>query len=288
MPKKKWKTMDRCVKDVMSQGKTKDSAIAICFTSIMGKADTIINSSTNGGDEKMKITKIEDTIKKEKAEEKAIQEALSKKEEVKLETPEVKVEEVKKEETPVVETPVVEVKPEEVKKEEVIETPVVVKVDTSSLEEALSKMGKRLSKISKRLSKVSESINTPIVKVEEVKKEEVIETPVVEVKEEVEKVETPVVATRTDEETQKLLSEISDLKDRLTKMENSPAPSKVIISKNYLLADNNDDPKATLEKVEKRLSELDEIRKANPVAFTESLQNEAFRLINQKDAILGN
>jgi hypothetical protein len=277
----------------MSQGKTKDSAIAICFTSIMGKADTIINSSTNGGDEKMKITKIEDTIKKEKAEEKAIQEALSKKEEVKLETPEVKVEEVKKEETPVVETPVVEVKPEEVKKEEVkkeevVETPVVVKVDTSSLEEALSKMGKRLSKISKRLSKVSESINTPIVKVEEVKKEEVIETPVVEVKEEVEKVETPVVATRTDEETQKLLSEISDLKDRLTKMENSPAPSKVIISKNYLLADNNDDPKATLEKVEKRLSELDEIRKANPVAFTESLQNEAFRLINQKDAILGN
>jgi len=287
MPKKKWKTMDRCVKDVMSQGKTKDSAIAICFTSIMGKADTIINSSTNGGEDKMKVKKI-----------KKVEEV--KKEEVKVETPvvetpvvETPVVEVKTEkvETPVVEVKKEEVKVEEVKKEEVkVETPVVVKVDTSSLEEALTKMSKRLSKISKRISKVAESIKTPIVKVEEVKVETpVIETPVVEVKKEevkVEKVETPVV--RSDEETQKLLSEISDLKDRLTKMENSPAPSKVIISKNYLLADNNDDPKATLEKVEKRLSELDEIRKANPVALTESLQNEAFRLINQKDALLGN
>ena len=279
--------MDRCVKDVMSQGKTKDSAIAICFTSIMGKADTIINSSTNGGEDKMKVKKI-----------KKVEEV--KKEEVKVETPvvetpvvETPVVEVKTEkvETPVVEVKKEEVKVEEVKKEEVkVETPVVVKVDTSSLEEALTKMSKRLSKISKRISKVAESIKTPIVKVEEVKVETpVIETPVVEVKKEevkVEKVETPVV--RSDEETQKLLSEISDLKDRLTKMENSPAPSKVIISKNYLLADNNDDPKATLEKVEKRLSELDEIRKANPVALTESLQNEAFRLINQKDALLGN
>lgn len=36
LPKDKWEPMDRCVEQVMGRGHSKDSAIAICYTSIMG------------------------------------------------------------------------------------------------------------------------------------------------------------------------------------------------------------------------------------------------------------
>ncbi len=52
LPKSKWETMDKCVKDVMAQGKSKDSAIAICHSSIVGdkkKADLpVININFYG------------------------------------------------------------------------------------------------------------------------------------------------------------------------------------------------------------------------------------------------
>ncbi len=35
MPQEMWGKMDQCVKDVMAQGKHKDNAIAICYTSLM-------------------------------------------------------------------------------------------------------------------------------------------------------------------------------------------------------------------------------------------------------------
>lgn len=298
--------MDRCVKDVMAQGKDKDKAIAICYTSIMGKLDTIINSNIQGGEKpvtkKQKVKKVEVKVEDIKKDEEVVVETKVEEnpvEEPKVEEPikeEPKTEEPVKEEKPKTEEPTKTEEPvapvteepvkEEPKVEEKVETAQVVKIDTSALEETLAKVVKRLSVVSKRISKVAKSIKTPAegAPVEEqpkveVKKIKKVKTPKEEVK--VEKTD-----TSSGEVSKAILSELKDLKERLLKLENSPAPSKVIMSKSYLLEDD-DEPKAALEKIEKRLSELDEIRKASPVAFTDALQNEAFSLINKRDAILG-
>lgn len=45
MPESMWGKMDSCVKDVMGQGKDKQHAIAICYTSMMGKKTDTFHKS---------------------------------------------------------------------------------------------------------------------------------------------------------------------------------------------------------------------------------------------------
>ena len=194
-------------------------------------------------------------------------------EEVKPEEP--KAEEVKPEE-PVVETPAEE------PKEEKSEQPQVVKIDTSAFESVLSKVAERLEKVSKRLSKVSKSLKTPAegASVEDQPKVEVekVEAPKEEVK-------TEKSDTSSEDVSKAVLAELNVIKNRLSALEKLPAPSKIIMSKSYLLGD--EDPKGGIEKVEKRLAELEEIRKTSPMNFTVELQNEAFTLINKRNALNG-
>jgi hypothetical protein len=176
----------------------------------------------------------------------------------------------------------VKTEPEPVKVEEKVETPEMAKVDTSELKEVMADFAKQMKHLSKSIRKAVRSIKAPAeaapVTVEPKVEVEKVETPKEEVK--VEKTVTPPEGTSNPE----LLAELKKIQERLKQLEDSPAPSKVIISKNYL-TETVDDPKSELEKVEARLSELDKIRKANPSEFIDSLQTEAFVLINKRDAL---
>jgi hypothetical protein len=187
---------------------------------------------------------------------------------------------------PVKEEPVkeeVKTEPEAPKAEEKVETPEVVKVDTSELKEVMAEFAKQMKHLSHSIKKAVKSIKVPA---------EV--APVVEPKVEVTKVEAPkeevkvekTVTTPEGTSNPEVLEALKEIQKRLKSLEDSPAPSKVIFSKNFL-AEGVEDTKSELEKVESRISELDKIRKASPSEFTEALQDEAFSLINKREALKG-
>ena len=317
IPESKWKDMDSCVKRVMSDGKSKSSAIAICHSSIMGKVSDIKSlTKIEGGEIKMdKDKKIEEKIIKQ--EEVVVEE---KKEEVV--TPVV---EEKKEEAPVVEEKkeeVIEKKEEpkikdgdacmmadgktkgmmkdgkcmpeakkvekvEDKKEEVKAPEVTVKVDASEFKEVLKEFSKEFSKMVETISKVEEKISKTVSaeKAAEEKKDAPKEVAKVEVapKEEV-KVEKKSDASAEGAILVKLEEIKKEFENRLKKLEDQPAPSKVVFSKDF--GGGKDAEEMTVEKINARLDELKKIMNEDPTKYMkENMADEAISLVKNKKAL---
>lgn len=138
------------------------------------------------------------------------------------------------------------------------------------LEELLTSLGKKLDNIAdliKASAKGASERVTPIEEAEEASKEEA-------------KVEgEPKTGTSSEEAFRKILDEI---KQRLTKLEKSPAPSKVVISKGFAGAEEED----RLAKIDARLNEIAKIRDFNPAEYTDALQREAYNLVKERKALL--
>lgn len=344
VPDDKTDEMERCVEHLMSQGKDKSSAIAICHTSIVGnkKKSKKADIDLKGGDKNMKDKKIEkkeeikkdDEVKPEAApaeaapaevkEEQPVEEAEivaeepkapgeeEKKEEPKAEEP--KAEEPKEEpKEEVKEEAPAEVKEEEKKEEAPAEKPVEEPKPEEPAKAAMLPMDKeRLSKIESLLEKAADLIT----KMAEVKKvqdqapaegvpdanKETLEPKAEEAKEEAKAEEVkPEVAPEpaksdtssggaSDAEatvTKALEDFKKDILGRLEKLESMPAPSKAkVFSKNFNGEDVVDDVQE-LSKVEKRLEEIDKLRKDSPHLYTNELIDEAFRLIEKKKTLKG-
>lgn len=74
-----------------------------------------------------------------------------------------------------------------------------------------------------------------------------------------------------------------DLQARLKKLEDQPAQSKVVVSRESTI--QADSTKDELTKIETRLSEIADIRDTNISKYTEALMDEALRLIAKRDAL---
>jgi hypothetical protein len=346
VPSDKTDEMERCVKNLMSQGKDKSSAIAICHASIVGnKKKTKKSESTKGGDKTMKDKKIEkkDEIKKddevkteaapaEAAPAEVKEEQPEKVAEPVAEQPEAKVEDEKKEE-PKAEEPKAEESVEEKKEEVKEEAPAEVKVEEEKKEEApaekpeevkpeepAKEVGEKLPRLTnERLAKIESLLEKAadlITKMAEVKKvqdqapaedapvvnEETLEPKAEEAKEEAkaEEVKPEVTpepaksdtssggASEAEATVTKALEDFKkDILGRLEKLESMPAPSKAkVFSKNFGGEENVNDEQE-LSKVEKRLEEIDKLRKDSPHLYTNELIDEAFKLIEKKKTLKG-
>jgi hypothetical protein len=82
-------------------------------------------------------------------------------------------------------------------------------------------------------------------------------------------------------EEQKKVNE--DLQARLKKLEDMPAQAKVVVSRESTI--QADSTKDELTKIETRLSEIADIRDTNPGRYTESLMDEALKLIAKRNAL---
>ncbi len=299
--------MDECVKSVMNDGKSKESAIAICHNTIMGSSK-ITNSQMR------KVGEIE------MSEEKKVEEQIKKQEEAKVEeapvveTPEVETkeevvtteqptEEAAKEEAPVetpaeepvVETPVPVVEEQPVEKaEEVKPTEITVKLDTSDFKEEFSKMADAIKTVADKISQVEEKISksAPTDGASVEKKEE---TPV-----EVAKTEAPKEEDAKVEKTESspaganddILKSIAELKSELTmrleKLESEPAPTKVVFSKDFG-GQKQETEEMTVEKINARLEELSKVMSTDPARYIrDNMADEAIALVKQKKAMLKN
>ncbi len=313
--------MERCVKALMAdsdfkpkKGRTKkESAIAVCHTSIVGskKVDTIANItfkmenmkeiiakalaeemikkieitnniSSIGKGVKMKVKKVEKKLKKKET--KAVEEKTEKIEKVEK----TKVEkEVKKEK---------EVKPEKVekkakvKKEEEKKEKTEMKVDSETL---LQKLTEAVSGLTTEVNSLSKLVKAPAeeaAKVEKAPKVEAEKAPKEEVKK-IEKVEKTKVErketkdTSSGEASAELLKQLEDIKKRLEEVEKSPAKTKVVVSKGFG-GEAEKEGEGRLEKIDKRLEEIYKIRKDKPANYGDSHMEEAFKLLDEKAKLL--
>lgn len=111
------------------------------------------------------------------------------------------------------------------------------------------------------------------------------ETPEEEEVDEPEEEETKKVKDGASSEgAEKILKNLENLAERVKKLEESPAPSSVVVSKVVGDEDGNETD-SDLDKIEKRLDELYKIRKSEPHKFTDELQAEAFKLLDKKTAL---
>jgi len=308
--------MESCVADLMKDPKMrskypkakerKSHAIAICHKSIMGKIDSIkhLSISEKGKAVKnMKKIKIEKVEKLEKADQKVEKEAKKVEKVVKTEKTEkvVKVEKkvekkakkVLKAKAPVVDNvsdkgeptdqgPVDEIKVKPIK------VKAVKKADRYA--ERFEKLFESVESLNKNVSKLADLVKASAEeapKVEAPKKAEVKKIVKVEKAEEAKKEEVhkakKAISTSSGEASEKLLKVIDDLKGRIKKLEESPAPAKVIVSKTFA---GDDEDKQDLQKVEKRLAELTKIRDEKPLEYTEKLESEAYDLVKLKKALV--
>lgn len=79
---------------------------------------------------------------------------------------------------------------------------------------------------------------------------------------------------------------LQDLKKRLENLENSPAPSKVVVTRGFGTNASEDADDVRLKKVNDRLSEIAKIKDENPTSYTEALANEAYDLVKAKKALV--
>ncbi len=268
----------------------------------------------------MKVTKIKDKLNKEKEQEEAIAKAVT---EEKAEEVEKKDKTVEVKETPVVEEKTEEKTDEKSSEkveetEEVVETTEVPvetveekveeKTDEESsetvekteekIEETQKACGKKKSKTSKKIKSILRTVKALDVKMEKVLESlakvsvpaegasEIVETPKEEEKVEAEKIdkvdsEVEKSQDKSSGESAKLLETIEKLQDRIKKLEDLPAPSKVVLSKNFISEEQTEE--SELQKIEDRLSEIQQIRKSDPQKYQkQNLVDEAFSLIEKK------
>ncbi|MHA1842384.1 MAG: hypothetical protein ACTSYW_10460 [Candidatus Heimdallarchaeota archaeon] len=95
--------------------------------------------------------------------------------------------------------------------------------------------------------------------------------------------ETPKESEKASEETkvaetQDLAKLVKTLEERIAKLEKSPAPSKVVVSKGFVSEGKEDE----LKKIDARLEELAKIRDTDPYTYQEKYIDEAYALIKKR------
>lgn len=201
----------------------------------------------------------------------------------------VEEEVVKKTEEPVEEKKSVE-EPVE-KKEDVKSTEITVKLDVSEFKEEFAKMADSIKDLTDKFSQVEEKLSKS-APTEGASVEKTKETP-----EEVAKVEAPKEEDAGVEKQESspeganeaVLKAIESLKsevfNRLKKLEDQPAPSKVVFNKDFVGAKDTDEP--TVEKINDRLNELTKLMTTDPSRYMrENMADEAIALVKQKKALL--
>lgn len=134
-----------------------------------------------------------------------------------------------------------------------------------------------------------EASEEAVAKVDEVKEEvaEAVEAPVITPEPEITKAD----ASPEDDRLEAMAKTIEDLgkanaelQERLKKLEDMPTQAKVVVSRDVM--EKTESNKDELQKIEDRLKEIAKIRDLNPMNYTESLMDEALKLIEKKKTLL--
>lgn len=331
---KQEKQIESCVGQIMSDSKfkprkgrtKKESAIAICIASVMGKSadsstqsdtDIFSNNDIDVGKEVTNMAKIQkdkkvkgedlEVKKQDPAEEVKADEVKedvvvdeSPKEEVAEEKAEV-VEEVKEEEK--VEAPAEEEKPAE---EPVEEKPAEeeVKADVATGEDKLSKILDIVSKLGNLVKQdvPAEEVKEEVSSGEEPAVEAVEEKPAEEVKEEVIEEEKAVVEEKVAVDgadafqkveglifdlSKKVDEKFETLEKRVAEIEAQPAPSKVFSPTVVTKGDVKTENSGRIEEIDKRLKELEDLKNSDMKKYQSGrMWEEAMKLIDEKSTLL--
>lgn len=172
--------------------------------------------------------------------------------------------------------------------------------------DALNKVLESITELTAKVNELSELVkqspdegaaateDNPVDEVKaEASKEEVAKVDKVESTPEPEEkeVEDKTEVTKADDSSaadmlEKLSKSIDSLSERIEKLESSPAPSRVVVSKDFATK-NKENVTDELEKVSARLQEISEIRDKTPVKYTEALMDEALGLVKRKKELQG-
>jgi len=191
---------------------------------------------------------------------------------------------------------------EPVAEEAVADEPVEEAVEEDVVEKRLDKIESAVTTLAESVNKLVDSLKkqedpaegvpaegeTPKedAPVEEPAVEEVVEEAVVEEepKEEVNEVDTS-SGGASEEADAEMAKAIRELKERLEKVEQSPAPSKVVLYP-QVFGEKAEKVDKSLEEVTTRLDALKKMQNENPVVYMkEGFVDEAFELLKQKKAL---
>jgi len=155
------------------------------------------------------------------------------------------------------------------------------------IEDALASLDKKLEEIKDLVKQApaegASDRGTPKEEAEKASEaEKVSETK--ETKVEAEKaLEEEVGKTGTSSE-EALLKILSEIKERLKKIEEQPAPSKVVVSKSFV-GEPDVSVSEEIKKIDARLAEIASIRDHKPFEYTDALADEAIDLIKRRKAL---
>ena len=82
-----------------------------------------------------------------------------------------------------------------------------------------------------------------------------------------------------------VLKALEEMQARIKKLEEAPAPSKVVVSKGFVGSLKEDTNR--LDEISKRLKEIEKIRDDEPNRYTESLMDEALTLVDERKMLEG-